>query len=93
MKSLSLFIVEDDPIIAADIRMTVEGLGHQVLAVSHRSDRCLEMLKQVRPDLMLLDIDLGKGNEDGVSLAKVIKSTYGYPYIYLTSYFDDSTIQ
>ena len=73
-------------------RMTAETLGHTVVAVSHKADSCLKQLKTDKPDLMLLDIDLGRGQEDGIFLAKTIKSTYRLPYIFLTSYFDDSTV-
>ena len=92
MKRLAIHIVEDDPIIATDIKMTAETLGHTVVGVSHCAEKCLVQLRNVKPDLLLLDIDLGRGQEDGISLAKTIKSAHGIPFLYLTSYFDDSTV-
>ncbi|MEL6559349.1 MAG: response regulator [Bacteroidota bacterium] len=90
---MRICIVEDEPIIAEEIKMHLSNLGHEVMGVFHEAKECLEQLETLNPELMFLDIDLGKGEIDGVSLAHLINSEFKIPFIFLTAYYDDATLQ
>src|SRR5690606_21156593 len=45
-----------------------------------------EILKKETISLIILDINLGEGEQDGITLGEQIKDKYGVPFIYLTAY-------
>ncbi|MCR9250282.1 MAG: response regulator [bacterium] len=87
----SIVIVEDEPIIAEDIAFTLESLGYVVKDIFDNATDTLESLKLGKPDLMLLDINI-EGDKDGIELAKIIKKDHKIPFVFLTSYYDDATL-
>jgi response regulator of citrate/malate metabolism len=54
----TLLIVEDEFTVANDLRVIVEKAGYKVSGVALSVARALEINKQVRPDMVLLDIHL-----------------------------------
>jgi len=86
-----ILIVEDEPIIAADVEMTLEDLGYEVVGIKDNATDALETIKKAKPDLVLLDINL-EGDIDGVMLAQDINKSFNIPFIYLTSNADSLTI-
>jgi DNA-binding LytR/AlgR family response regulator len=92
MNKIKIAIVEDDMIIADDIGLMLEGLGYELIWHASRYTAALDKLDQQRPDLLLLDIQLG-GKLDGIHLAQVIKEQYGIPFIFLTANADTGTIE
>lgn len=91
MDRVRLLIVEDDALIARDLHDLVTDLGHAVLATCAHAAAARATLAAQRPDLVLLDIRLGAG-EDGVDLAAHIAATYGLPFIFITAHADAATI-
>lgn len=92
MHAVRILIVEDEPLIAEDLRAHVEELGYEVCAVC---DNALEAMGEVaaqRPDLLLLDINLGEG-ADGVQLAEKVKAKHATPFIFVTSHSDRATLE
>lgn len=87
-----ILVVEDEAIVARDICKRLEDLGYQVAAVVDNGEGALEQSRELKPDLVLMDIVL-KGKQDGVEVANKIKSELGLPLIYLTAYADDTTIE
>lgn len=85
MTTHQILIVEDDPLIAEDIRELVEQLGHKALGVAYTKEKAIELLEQRRPSFAILDINLGD-NLDGILVAEYINKHYDFPFIYLTSY-------
>jgi len=84
-----IFIVEDEAIIAADLRRLVESFGYEVAGVAHNADAAAERIALSNPDLVLMDIRLGAG-ADGVDLAGVVGRTT--PVVFLTAHGDPSTV-
>ena len=66
-------IVEDEFIIAEDLRMKINKLGHQVLAVSHSGKEAIKTVGKLKPDVVLMDICMDY-NTDGIDACKSIKS-------------------
>ena len=85
-----ILIVEDDPIIAADLRMIVQRQGHACELADNAKD-AEKLVGKHAFDLCLLDIAI-EGETDGVELAGRIRAACGAPIIFLTSYFDAQTL-
>lgn len=86
-----VLIVEDEFIIAQDLRMILEKLGYAVMGWAKSVSDALKKLETELPDIAMLDINL-MGEETGIDLAKKIESKYQIPYFYVTSYSDDKTL-
>jgi PAS domain S-box-containing protein len=88
----SIFIVEDEAIVAEDIRETLISLGYDVLGTAKSGEAALEKLSGSRVDLVLMDIHLAT-QMDGVETAGKIHALYGIPVIYLTAYADKALLE
>ena len=86
-----ILVVEDENIIAMDIRYTLRNLGYDVCGVVSSGEESVEKASSMNPDLILMDIKL-KGNVDGVSAAQKIQSRQNIPVLYLTAYGDENTL-
>lgn len=91
MDRVRLLIVEDDALIARDLQQLLTDLGYAVLATCTNAADARTALAAHRPDLALLDIRLGAG-EDGVDLAAHIHATYALPFVFITAHADAGTI-
>jgi PAS domain S-box-containing protein len=85
--SPALFIVEDELIVAEDLRLTLEGLGYVVAGHEKTGERALETISSSRPDLVLMDIHLA-GPMDGIDTAIQVRSRWGIPVIIISAHAD-----
>lgn len=92
MASQRILVVEDEHIVALDIKMHLEKYGYVVPGMFTSGEAALQKLEDLSPDLVLMDIRL-QGELDGVETAEIIKQRHGIPVILLTAYADDATIQ
>ncbi|MDX1942258.1 MAG: response regulator transcription factor [Saprospiraceae bacterium] len=92
MATIKILIVEDEPLIAEDIREYLSNIDYSVCAIAHNKVQALQALEQEAPDMILLDINLG-GNMDGLEIANIINEQYHVPFIFLTSYSHKSIIE
>lgn len=92
MGQLSVLIVEDRPLTAEDISYTLEEMGYKIVAVAHSGGAALEALELHKPDLCLLDIDLGEGM-NGIAVGRIIQANYNIPFLYLTARSDKKTLE
>lgn len=90
--SIRILIVEDEPLIASDIEMTVHSGNYSVAGIAFTSTQALDMLHRFRPDMVLLDIAI-KGDKDGIEIAGIIRDKYKIPFIYITSFADKDTLE
>lgn len=88
----SILIVEDSFIVAYHLKTTLENEGYQVIGNFDSGEAALAFIRETRPDLILMDIMLG-GVIDGVETARIIRSDYNLPIIYITALTDRDTIQ
>lgn len=91
MKS-RILIVEDELIVALDIKTRLERKGYLVTGMASRGEEALAMLQSDPPDLVLMDIKLG-GEIDGIQTAQRIHFFSDVPVVYLTAFADDETLQ
>ena len=86
-----MLVVEDETVVAKDLKRTLERLGYQVVAVVRSAQAALQKLDQTQPDLVLSDIGL-KGGPDGIELAETIRNRCGTPVVLLSAHSDESTL-
>jgi len=90
-KKPSVLIVEDERIIAMDLKFKLSHLGFCVKAAVPSGEKALDFLNQSRPDLILMDIML-EGQLDGVETTQqIFKHHQGIPVIFVTAFTDTAT--
>ncbi|HPS23871.1 MAG TPA: response regulator [Methanoregulaceae archaeon] len=87
-----ILVVEDEVIVAHDIRDTLISFGYTVAGTVRTGEAALESVAKTRPDLVLMDIHLA-GKTDGIDAATQIHAQYGIPVIFLTAYADNALIE
>ena len=88
MTNEKIMIVEDEKIVALDIKDSLEHFGYSVPCMAASGEDAISFIDKCQPDLILMDIVL-KGKIDGIEAAKTIRDNYGIPVIYLTAYSDE----
>jgi DNA-binding response OmpR family regulator len=78
-----ILIVEDDMLIALDLQTTLEDLGYQVTSVVSTGKEGIQEVERSDVDLVLMDVRLA-GELDGIETAKLIRSRFYMPIIFLT---------
>ena len=86
-----ILIVEDEGLVAEDIKAHLEDFGYHVVGISASGENALKILQGTQIDLVIMDIVLA-GEADGISTAEKIKTDYQIPVIYLTAYTDQERI-
>lgn len=87
-----ILIVEDERITSDHLRRLLKRLGYEVAGIASNGTEALQRLKEVHPDLMLVDIGL-PGNLDGVQIAQRARDDHDIPVVYLTAFSDPDTIR
>jgi DNA-binding response OmpR family regulator len=84
-------IVEDEILIAEELKERLSLLGFSVIAAVESADEGIAVAVRERPDLVLLDIRL-KGEKDGIQAAREIHEKVDLAVVYLTAYSDRLTV-
>jgi PAS domain S-box-containing protein/putative nucleotidyltransferase with HDIG domain len=92
MKKTKILVVEDESIVARDIRNMLVGLGYEVTAVVPTALAAIQKAQETRPDIVLMDVML-QGEITGVEAAEQIYNKLSIPVVYLTAYADSTTVQ
>jgi PAS domain S-box-containing protein len=87
----NILIVEDESIVAWDIKETLEKLGHQVVDLVVSGAEAIRAATTSRPDLVLMDIRLA-GELDGITAGAQIYDRLNIPVVYLSAHADDRTL-
>ncbi len=81
----TVMIIEDEPIIAADIEALVMDLGHEVTAICTTRDEAVAAARDNPPKLILADIQLADGSS-GIDAVATILEDFDMPVIFITAY-------
>jgi response regulator NasT len=77
-------IAEDEAIIRLDLRETLEEEGYEVVAETGRGDKAVELVREHRPDLAILDIKMP--GVDGLEASRLISGEKLCPVVLLTAF-------
>ncbi|MBD2721636.1 LytR/AlgR family response regulator transcription factor [Hymenobacter armeniacus] len=88
---LQLLIIEDEAVLALDLRATLQAEGYGVVGIAASGPRALELFAQHPVDGVLCDIHL-QGPWDGIETARRLLAVRPVPLIYLTALADQPTL-
>ncbi|HWA60951.1 MAG TPA: response regulator [Caulobacteraceae bacterium] len=80
-----ILIIEDEPVIAADIEALVRELGHRVSDVAATRSEAVAAVARETPGLVLADIQLADGSS-GIDAVKDILQRFDVPVIFITAF-------
>lgn len=86
-----ILVVEDESIVATDIKQMIERLGYEVPDVLSRAENVFEAVREYRPNLILMDIRL-QGEMNGIEAAEVLREDFNLPVVFLTAHSDEETL-
>ena len=86
---ITILAIEDDPIQAQSMELTVAATGHQLIKVVDNGTDALALHKSIKPDLVLMDIMI-KGDLNGIEVASLMNDFRPTPVIFITSRTDHS---
>ena len=88
----SILVVEDEALLAEEVRGRLEGLGHRVVGIADNGAEAIDIARRMRPDLILMDIRI-KGELDGIETADLIYGELDIPVVFSTAHSDRDTLQ
>ncbi|MXS81639.1 EAL domain-containing protein [Nitrosomonas oligotropha] len=88
---IKILIVEDEKIVALDLKRRLTKLGYQVTGMAASGQKALALVDQEIPNIVLMDIHI-QGDMDGVEVADQLQKAHSIPIIYLTAYSEEKTV-
>lgn len=92
MEKAQILIVEDEEIVAFDLKRILERLGYTIPAVVASGEEALNKIEEFKPELVLMDIVL-QGDMDGIEAADRIHSRFNIPVVYASTFVDEKRIK
>lgn len=83
MKNARILLLEDEVLVAADIKYMLEQSGFEVAGHVTSGQEVSDMARTLKPDVALLDIEV-KGPINGIEAGRRLREEFGIPVIYLT---------
>lgn len=88
-REINILIVEDEILVAMDIKATIEDMGFRVQAIATNYDETMQVVNDFDIDMVLMDINLEGSQYDGIDTALKIEA----PVIFVTAFCDEKTIE
>jgi PAS domain S-box-containing protein len=88
----NVLIVEDEGLIALDLKKKLERAGYGVSGIADSATEALAAIAEMGPDLVMMDIRI-RGPQDGIETADEIRQRFHIPVIFVTAHADDDTLE
>jgi response regulator NasT len=88
---MNILIAEDEFLITLTLKVQLEAMGHTVVGTSRDGEAAVALAKQLRPDLVLMDI--GMPGMDGIAATAEIMAQAPVPIVMLTAHNDRQRVQ
>ncbi len=85
-------VVEDEALVARDIKASLEAMGYGVAAVIDSGEEAVVRAAEDGPDIILMDVRL-KGEMDGVEAAAQIRSRLEIPVVFVTAHAEEALLE
>ena len=82
-KQLKILIVEDDFVLAENLKENLYSMGYGEVFHAKNSDEGIQLFNHIEPDLCLVDIQLDKSPLDGIQMVSSVHMGTKVPVIYL----------
>lgn len=89
--SIRVVIAEDEAIIRLDLKETLEEEGYDVVGETGRGDKAVDLVRELRPDLAILDIKMP--GMDGLEAARLISKDRICGVLVLTAFSQREVIE
>ncbi len=89
----AILIVEDETIIGMDLKARLTGAGYHVVGWAKTADEAVQMAAELKPDLVLMDVQLRDEERGGIRAAIEIQQKSPVPVIYSSGHSDASTVE
>jgi response regulator NasT len=89
--TIRVVIAEDEAIIRLDLRETLEEEGYEVVGETGRGDQAVELVRELRPDLAILDIKMP--HMDGLEAARLITEERVCGVLMLTAFSQREVVE
>jgi len=86
-----IVIAEDEAIIRLDLRETLEEEGYEVVGETGRGDHAVDLVREMRPDLAILDIKMP--HTDGIAAARMINAENLCAVLILTAFSQKEVVE
>ena len=86
-----ILVVEDERILASNIRKSLQKLGYSVSEINKSGEDAIKKVAETHPHLVLIDICLA-GEVDGVQVGDIIQNHFHVPVVYLTESSEYKTL-
>lgn len=80
-----ILIIEDEPLIALDLKHLVTGLGHTLAGIARTRGEAVDLANRLRPGLVLADVRLADGSS-GVEAVNEIQESFNVPVVFITAH-------
>ncbi|MEN8208136.1 MAG: response regulator [Candidatus Fermentibacteria bacterium] len=90
-KTRKVMIVEDDHLVSEMIRGMLEELGYEIAASAEDGHEALGIIKEVKPDVILMDIKMPKMS--GIEAAILIQKHFPTPVVILSAYETEELVR
>ena len=81
-----VMVIEDEMIIAMDLKGIVQAMGHEVTGVARTHTAAIELAGKHRPDLILADIQLADGSSGVDAVNELLRDMGDIPVIFITAF-------
>lgn len=90
--NIKILIVEDEAIIGLYIKKILKKFNFKNVYTIEKYNDAIKYFKNYKPNLILMDINLGEKNKTGIDLSLTIQKIYPTPIIFISAYNDEKTI-
>ncbi len=81
-----VMVIEDEAIIALDIRSIVEDMGHRVTGIARTRTEAVALAASKKPDLILADIQLADNSSGIDAVNDILEQFEDLPVVFITAF-------